>query len=161
MTEADTFRKLRTLAETATRGPWMGPRITDQLPPGWVGVYAADEAGAPLPFYVIGVTGHTLDEESPQATDDAAFIAAANPKVVLALLDEIERLRDTCAPLRGKEMIDIAQGAAKLTDEEIKQLRAALTEALNLFDAVWCPAHGHAPKPEQLARAVELRKLLP
>ena len=56
-------------------------------------------------------------------------------------------------------MIDISQGATKLADEEIKQLRAALVEALDLFDATWCPEHGHAPKEEQLARAAELRKL--
>jgi len=39
-------------------------------------------------------------------------------------------------------------------DETIK----ALTEALDLFDAHWCPEHGHAPKPEVLARIDELRK---
>jgi hypothetical protein len=85
---------------------------------------------------------------------------------VTALVGEIKILRedrdhwrDVCAPLTGKEMIDISQGATKLADEEIKQLRAALTEALDLFDATWCPEFGHAPKPEQLARGLELRKL--
>lgn len=36
----------------------------------------------------------------------------------------------------------------------------ALAEALAIFDATWCPEHGHAPKPEQLARVDELRKLV-
>jgi hypothetical protein len=46
------------------------------------------------------------------------------------------------------------------TSAENEQLRAALREALDLFDAAWCPEHGHAPKPEQIERAVELRKLV-
>jgi hypothetical protein len=35
-----------------------------------------------------------------------------------------------------------------------------LAEALDLFDTTWCPEFGHAPRPEQLARAEELRKLV-
>jgi hypothetical protein len=34
-----------------------------------------------------------------------------------------------------------------------------LTEALDIFDATWCPEHGHAPSPAQLARIDKLRKL--
>lgn len=45
-------------------------------------------------------------------------------------------------------------------EREVIRLRAALAEALDLFDATWCPEHGHAPRPEQLARAEELRKLV-
>lgn len=78
---------------------------------------------------------------------------------VKSLREDRDHWRDVCAPLTGKEMIDISQGATKLADEEIKQLRAALTEALNLFDSTWCPEFGHAPKEEQLTRAAELRKL--
>ena len=78
---------------------------------------------------------------------------------VKSLREERDRWRDVSAPLTGKEMIDIAQGAPKLADEEIKQLRAALAEALDLFDAVWCPEHGHAPRAEQLARVDALRKI--
>lgn len=42
----------------------------------------------------------------------------------------------------------------------VEKLRVALAEALDLFDATWCPEHGHAPKPEQLARIAELRKVV-
>ena len=35
-----------------------------------------------------------------------------------------------------------------------------LRRALDLFAEVWCPEHGHAPKPEQITRAAELRKLV-
>ncbi len=39
-------------------------------------------------------------------------------------------------------------------------LAAGLREAIDIFEATWCPEHGHAPKPEQHARAAELRKLV-
>lgn len=42
----------------------------------------------------------------------------------------------------------------------LDEVTKGLAEALDLFDAVWCPEHGHAPKPAQLARATELRKLV-
>jgi len=44
--------------------------------------------------------------------------------------------------------------------DEIAKLRGALAEALDLFDATWCPEHGHAPKPAQHVRVAELRKLV-
>src|SRR5947209_755403 len=43
---------------------------------------------------------------------------------------------------------------------ELDTMEQALAEALDLFDATWCPEHGHAPRPEQLARVEELRKLV-
>ena len=49
-----------------------------------------------------------------------------------------------------------------------RELRRALdemtkdfAEALDLFDANWCPEHGHAPRPAALERYAELRKLVP
>jgi len=44
---------------------------------------------------------------------------------------------------------------------DLDAMTAALGEALDLFDAVWCPEHGHQPRPDQLARAEKLRKILP
>ena len=48
-----------------------------------------------------------------------------------------------------------------------RELRRALdettkdfAEALDLFDANWCPAHGHAPTPETFARAAALGEKL-
>lgn len=43
---------------------------------------------------------------------------------------------------------------------ELDETAKALVEALDLFDANWCPEHGHAPKPEAFERAAELRKLV-
>ena len=42
----------------------------------------------------------------------------------------------------------------------LDEAQKALTEALDLFDASWCPEHGYAPKPAVFARAAELRKLV-
>ncbi|HSX23106.1 MAG TPA: hypothetical protein VLE97_10055 [Gaiellaceae bacterium] len=42
----------------------------------------------------------------------------------------------------------------------LDEMSVALGEALDLFDAAWCPDHGHAPKPEQFALATKLRKLI-
>jgi len=131
------LRALRALAAAATDGPWFGPRITDAWPPGELGVYAADDDDTPIPHAIIARMARQGEdtEDGARVLDDeaynnAAFIAAAHPQVVLAIL----------------EQIDVTN--------------AALAEALDLFDAVWCPEHGHAPRPEQLARAEALRKLV-
>ena len=43
----------------------------------------------------------------------------------------------------------------------LDEVTRGLAEALDLFDANWCPEHGHAPRPEAFDRAAELRKLVP
>lgn len=64
-------------------------------------------------------------------------------------------------PAKGDNRIGMGtNNATKPADEEIRLLHSALAEALDLFDQTWCSEHGHAPKPEQLARAAELRKFL-
>jgi len=93
--------ELRRLAEAATPGPWE-----------WVG-------GPPEPFalksngkdgkayqYVLhGESGRVYSEYSDDpdfievSIDDSAYIAAANPARVLALLDEIERMRESIRQL--------------------------------------------------------------
>ena len=88
---------IRSRVERATPGPWVGPRVTDDWPPGWVGVYAgeavAGDAPVPsveaIPLAVIGVCGR-YDEAGVE--DNARFIAHAKCDVE-RLLDEVERLR--------------------------------------------------------------------
>ncbi len=53
--------------------PWFGPRITDDFPPGWVGVYEADQGG-PIPCAKVFVTGRHDDDNS---VANAAFAALA------------------------------------------------------------------------------------
>lgn len=44
--------------------------------------------------------------------------------------------------------------------QQLDEMTRALAEALDMFDSAWCPEHGHAPGPEVLAHAEELRKLV-
>ncbi len=87
-----TLDDLEALARAATPGPWTGPRVTDQWPPGWLGVYACDDEDG-QPYEVIGTTGHALaDLTVEQDQANARFIAAANPATILALVDRVRRL---------------------------------------------------------------------
>ncbi len=75
---------------------------------------------------------------------------------VIALHDQptpphaVRAARVRCAEILNARNLELANN----------MLRAALVEALDLFEAVWCAEYGHAPKPEQFSRAKELRKLV-
>ena len=105
---SDDERELRRLAEAATPGPWeTGPQESE------------DGRGKYWAYAVFGPDGKTLadtqnsdaaeiqqevDEDGTHAWDEvgrcnAAYIAAANPARVLALLDEIERMRESIRQL--------------------------------------------------------------
>jgi len=106
---AEDLRKLRAIADGATRGPWR-PSASR------TGVVAADD------WWVA-----TVSRITPVL--DVEFIAASRAAVP-ALLDEVDRLRD------------------------------AIADAIAIFDATWCPEHGHAPRQDQLDRIDALRKLV-
>jgi predicted nucleic acid-binding Zn-ribbon protein len=170
MTNED-LDKLRSISDAATPGPWRYDGIDI--------VQLTDSGkGYPLDYYpdskdvAIGkcsTCGST--DVGIQRRDDAAFIAAAR-SAVPALIDEIELLREqvdsiptllaenarlTKAVAEAPEFLEAVKVA---TTTENAQLRAAFREAIDIFDATWCPEHGHAPKLEQLARIDELRKLV-
>lgn len=42
----------------------------------------------------------------------------------------------------------------------LDEVTIGVGEALDLFDAVWCPDHGHTPTPGQFARAAALSKIV-
>lgn len=70
-------QKLRDLAERAVGGPWNHSRVV-----------SVDTAlGTPIAITV-------PRQHDGEAAANGAYIAAANPQAVLALLDEVERLRD-------------------------------------------------------------------
>ena len=71
---------LRALAEAATPGPWT--LSADGPPPDIIAGMSVVACTLP--------SDRTRDED----TANAAYIAAANPAAVLALLDEVERLRE-------------------------------------------------------------------
>ena len=92
------------------------------------------------------------------------FIAAASPGTVLALLDDVERSRIATAIATAKlgspEVHLACLQKIDALEERIAAMTCDLTEALDLFDATWCPEHGHAPRPDQFERAKTLRKKL-
>ncbi len=76
MTEGQ-MAELRALAKAATPGPWLIQKPYTQE--------VRHPAGGPL-----GGTGEVCE---PHREQDAAFIAAANPTVIVQLLDMIDSLR--------------------------------------------------------------------
>jgi Ead/Ea22-like protein len=152
VTRVDT-KTLRDRAEAATAGPWFGPRLTDAGPPGEWGVYAADDHGAPIPGAIVASMPRLEGGDSGEQCANATFIAAAHPRAILDLIDEVDGARAPEAHWECQQKIDTLE-------EKLVTLTRALAEALDLFDAVWCPEHGHAPQPAQLSRAEELRKLV-
>lgn len=104
----DDIKRLKRLAEQATPGPWR-----------------------------VNMKGHSYHEVArvndleiapPNSVDlshwtvDAAYIAAASPDVVLALLDEIERLR--AALTKANAQAERFEREWYLRGDEIEQLRA-------------------------------------
>jgi hypothetical protein len=117
------WKRLRELAEAATPGPWM-VEGRDVFEP--IQVYAHSRDVCAFDTY-----DHRPDERGP----DAEYVAAANPQTVVALLDEVERLRAlTVNPgptLHGSTITEIAnQRDAALA--ECEQMRPVYEAALAL-----------------------------
>lgn len=76
------YARLRALAEAATPGPWSAGETTD-----WEDVPQASVNSSNAPI--------TWDDHGGEVfkPEDAAYIAAVNPPTLIALLDELERLR--------------------------------------------------------------------
>lgn len=111
------YTKLRTLAEDATPGPWKAD--------GW-------QREAYNGNYFVRGDGVTTEQVadcgdgSTRWEENASYIAAASPDVVLALLDEIERLRERADAINA---IRNEQLAAANADRE--RLLAKLESSLD------------------------------
>lgn len=102
-------KRLRELAEAATPGPW-GTEQGDLEE--WPSTVAIAVTGGRQKIYACPPGG-----TFPKA--DQEFIAAANPSTVLALLDEIERLRRDNASWANSDF----ERQLTAANAEIKQLR--------------------------------------
>lgn len=94
--------EIRELAEAATHGPWYGwfePKENMIEARGAKWVMGLSPVSCPFTESLIETCGEDviLSFECPKqvliSTDDLEYIVAANPKTVLALLDEVKRLR--------------------------------------------------------------------
>jgi hypothetical protein len=119
--------------EAATPGPWFGPRLSDDWPPGWVAVYAAYESGEPIPFAVIGICGR-FEEES--INENAEFIAHSITDIP-ALVAEVEKLRELEPLLTHAGIVKAQEDHNKLREErdrlvaEVERLRGLLRDVGN------------------------------
>lgn len=122
------YTKLRELATKATPGPWT------------VQNGAIIRHFYPLP--VAAVIADVSDPAHPSAKADAEYIAAASPDGVIALLDEIERLRSlwdtdpTAAAFRAR---DEAIDAGRIAVARLAAVSAARDEACDKLES-WVSA---------------------
>ncbi|ECZ0011311.1 ead/Ea22-like family protein [Salmonella enterica subsp. enterica] len=111
------YQALRTAAENATPGEW----CTDDH----YGVIA--DAGLNANYYIASCSG-------PDNRSNKRFIAAANPAVVLALLDERERNQQYIKS-RDQENEDIALTVGKLR-VELEAAKSKLNEQREYYEGV-------------------------
>lgn len=100
--------EIRELAEAATPGPWYGcfePKENMIEARGAKWVMGLSTVSCPFTESLIETCGEDVISsfECPKqvliSTDDLEYMVAANPKTVLALLDEVKRLREEVARL--------------------------------------------------------------
>lgn len=123
------LRALREKAERATPGEWKAVESHRRHSRFWRIEYLVteemDEMNAGAMFTIANVEGTNDDEDKP----NAQFIAAANPTVVLKLLNEIERLR-TDLELHQRNYFEAHnKHAADRTELRILRARVAELEA--------------------------------
>ena len=105
-------KALRELAQKATPGPWK--IVSDALHfHSLTSIFAGkvDHKNRIPAQMIVDIGGN---DESPQLEANTRFIAAANPAVVLAMLDEIDRLQkiesaaQNLAKVRGRHNSELA-----------------------------------------------------
>lgn len=136
---------LRALAEQATPGPW-AYEATAEKSNDWAVGQAFDEHGHPLSGRLDTsvewledriITRRLIGEsEDAPRLADAAYIAAANPAVLLALLIEMQEWRTALDELHVSNWIGVVDGLTpgeavrKLLEYALDQERAALRDEL-------------------------------
>ncbi|EOD2629599.1 ead/Ea22-like family protein [Escherichia coli] len=134
------YQALRDAAEKATQGEWVA-----FISPGKYGTYAVHTPGDNHHGDIVDWPGF---DEQKNAENNARYIAAFNPEVVQALLDERER-NQQYIKRRDQENEDIALTVGKLRVEleEVKQHAEELSETKavrNQWRPDICPITGRA-----------------
>lgn len=99
MMDLETQSELRRKAEAATAGPWTTTSVS-------IGTEAAPDAV----LGVVAPSGNVLWDPQAMGEADKAFIAAANPAVVLALLDQVAALHGRATALSAEEAEALRNG---------------------------------------------------
>lgn len=120
---AEQIAELRAKWEAGTKGEWIGPRVTDMWPPGWIGIYAMD--GHVL-VDIVGVTGHMNDAADPRP-DAASIVALYNAAPSLLAMAERALRMEAALKVIGEPMVDPANPDME-AQERINLARAALKE---------------------------------
>lgn len=148
--------KLRALAEAATPGSWRvdDDRICDGLcgdPVRYHDGSCCDHA-SPIGCYIerhrdCGTIGREIANER-----DAAFITAAGPQTILALLDKLDGFRAPEAHWTCQQKIDDLE-------EQLAAMTAARDEACDIIDDPNGAGGGAEEEMAPYRRATELRKI--
>jgi Ead/Ea22-like protein len=117
---------LRQLAEAATPGPW---------------IEAGPSFGAPLPVRLDSVVTDFEDEDENVTVcddvvdpDDCAYIAAANPAAILALLDDLDQTNEMNAQLREQNTA-LDKACAEL-EAKVDAQRKALSHFTDVLQSI-------------------------
>lgn len=120
------YQALRELAKQATQGEWVA-----FISPGKYGTYAVHTPGDNHHGDIVDWTGF---DEQKNAENNARYIAAFNPEVVQALLDERERNQQYIKS-RDQENEEIALTVGKLR-VELEAAKSKLNEQREYYDGV-------------------------
>ena len=153
-------KRLRELAEAATPGPWREGSVETYN----VFVECRDPECLGTERVLLKMNTH-FDHRT-----DAAFIAAANPQTVLALIDETERLRHLDQGFKELGIYDrysvLGPGAYAHTlkrNQELEQQLAAMTaardEACDIAQQSTYAIHFEDERRNRHARIASLRKV--
>ncbi|EAZ6333190.1 ead/Ea22-like family protein [Salmonella enterica] len=120
------YQALREIAKQATQGEWVA-----FISPGKYGTYAVHTPGDNHHGDIVDWPGF---DEQKNAENNARYIAAFNPEVAQALLDERER-NQQCIKRRDQENEDIALTVGKLR-VELEAAKSKLNEQREYYEGV-------------------------
>ena len=120
------YQALREIAKQATQGEWVA-----FISPGKYGTYAVHTPGDNHHGDIVDWPGF---DEQKNAENNARYIAAFNPEVVQALLDERER-NQQYIKRRDQENEDIALTVGKLR-VELEEAKSKLNEQREYYEGV-------------------------
>ncbi|EFH8351268.1 ead/Ea22-like family protein [Escherichia coli] len=120
------FQALREIAKQATQGKWVA-----FISPGKYGMYAVHTPDDNHHGDIVDWPGF---DEQKNAENNARYIAAFNPEIVLALLDERER-NQQYIKRRDQENEDIALTVGKLR-VELEEAKSKLNEQREYYEGV-------------------------